>query len=214
MVSSSILTAVLVIPVSDPAALAEITNVKPGEPVAIRFTTQTQRAEFRENTRQLLGAARRTAIPDPFEVSPPLLGLYRQLPHVSGLPKTELRRLREAAAQRLIDMHGVLSRRESARKREESKSSEKSSSVNERLQQPVASDEPATPAALNGTEFENAAALISLIENVVEPDSWQSRGGNGRAMYIGGRIKALVIRQTQEVHEQIGGTLKAIRRAQ
>lgn len=212
MVSSSILTAVLVIPVADPATLAEITSQKPGDPVAVRFTTQTQRTEFRDNTRELLGASRRTAIPDPFKVVPPLLGLYRQLPQVSGLPKTETRRLREAAAQRLIDMHGVLSRRASARKRNERKSSSESSRTSDRLALTAAGGS-LVPAALGGTEAENAAALISLIENTVEPDSWESRGGKGRAMYIGGRIKALVIRQTGEVHEQIGGTLGAVRRA-
>lgn len=212
MVSSSVLTAVLIFPVPDADQLAEITGRKPADPISVRFTTRSQRAGFRGHASALLGASRRTAIPDPFEVIPPLLGMYRQLSVISGLPKSELKRLRETTAQRLIAMHGVLNRRESARKRNEDKSA--TSRVNERLLASGAAGSTPELTSLGATEAENAQALIALIENTVDPDSWQSRGGNGRAIYIGGRIKALVIRQTDEVHEQIGGTLGTLRRAQ
>lgn len=218
MLSSSVLTAVLIFPVADPSQLTEAAGQKPGEPVAVRFETQAQRAAFRTFSRELMRDSRRTAIPDPFEVVPPLLGLYRQIPLISGLQKTELRRLREAAAQRLIAMHGVLSRRESARKRHAQEAGSRAS--NERISplQALAPANATTPettaAALNGTEAQNSQALIALIENTVEPDSWEARGGNGSVMYIGGRIKALVIRQTDEVHRQIGGTLGGVRRSQ
>ncbi len=212
MVSSSILTAVFIFPAVDSAQLAQVTGQKPGEPVAIQFRTHTQRDAFRGYSRGLMRDSRRTAIPDPCAVAPPLLGLYQQIPLISGFPKTELRRMRETAAQRLIALHGVLSRRESARKWKESgKSNERLIRASER----VARSQSTTPVpqALGGTEAENAQALIALIENTVDPDSWESRGGNGTASYIGGRIKVLVIRQTDEVHRQIGGTLGALRRA-
>jgi hypothetical protein len=217
MVSSSILTAVFIFPVVDSAQLAQVTGHKPGDPVAIQFQTHTQRDAFRGYSRGLMRDSRRTAIPDPHAVIPPLLGLYRQIPLISGLSKTELRRMRETTAQRLIAMHGVLSRRESARKRhaqKSDKSTERLSRSSERVPRRDTQSTTPAPEALGGTEAENAQALIALIENTVDPDSWESRGGNGTAIYFGGRIKALVIRQTGEVHRQIGGTLGAVRRAE
>lgn len=52
--------------------------------------------------------------------------------------------------------------------------------------------------------------LISLITTVVEPDSWQEVGGNG-SVAANLPTKALVIRQTQDVHEQIQQLLSALR---
>lgn len=52
--------------------------------------------------------------------------------------------------------------------------------------------------------------LISLITTVVEPDSWQEVGGNG-SVASNVRTGALVIRQTQDVHEQIQQLLSALR---
>ncbi len=49
-------------------------------------------------------------------------------------------------------------------------------------------------------------ALASLIEDVIEPASWDTYGGDGRIRILGGR---LVVRNTAEVHEQIGGRLRA-----
>lgn len=52
--------------------------------------------------------------------------------------------------------------------------------------------------------------LISLITTVVEPDSWQEVGGNG-SVAANLPTSALVIRQTQDVHEQIQQLLSALR---
>jgi len=52
--------------------------------------------------------------------------------------------------------------------------------------------------------------LISLITTVVEPDSWQEVGGNG-SVAANLPTSALVVRQTQDVHEQIQQLLSALR---
>lgn len=52
--------------------------------------------------------------------------------------------------------------------------------------------------------------LISLITTVVEPDSWDEVGGNG-SVAANLPTSALVIRQTQDVHEQIQQLLSALR---
>ena len=67
--------------------------------------------------------------------------------------------------------------------------------------------------ALGGSEQQNVAELISLIEATIEPDSWTARGGNGSISYFS-KLKVLVVRQRAEVHHQIGGLLDGVRRAQ
>ena len=52
--------------------------------------------------------------------------------------------------------------------------------------------------------------LITLITTVVEPDSWQEVGGNG-SVAANLPTGALVVRQTQDVHEQIQQLLSALR---
>jgi hypothetical protein len=54
--------------------------------------------------------------------------------------------------------------------------------------------------------------LVDLIQTVIRPETWDVNGGQGTIYYwYPGR--ALVIRQTDEVHEQIGGVLGQLRRA-
>ncbi|MCC7292062.1 MAG: hypothetical protein IT449_08390 [Phycisphaerales bacterium] len=60
------------------------------------------------------------------------------------------------------------------------------------------SEDPTADPAMN--------ALADLIEDVIEPASWDTYGGSGRIRVLGGR---LVVRNTAEVHEQIGGRVRA-----
>jgi hypothetical protein len=54
--------------------------------------------------------------------------------------------------------------------------------------------------------------LVELIQTVIQPETWDVHGGPGTIYYwYPGR--ALVIRQTQQVHEEIGGVLGQLRRA-
>ena len=57
----------------------------------------------------------------------------------------------------------------------------------------------------------NAAALIDLIQSTVAPNSWDIRGGQGSIVYFspGG---GLVVRQTGEAHQVIGGGLEQMRK--
>lgn len=69
--------------------------------------------------------------------------------------------------------------------------------------------------AFGGGAFQmpdHGQALIDLIQTVIQPETWDVHGGPGTIYYwYPGR--ALVIRQTAEVHEQIGGALGQLRRA-
>jgi hypothetical protein len=54
--------------------------------------------------------------------------------------------------------------------------------------------------------LQNVAQLIDLIQNNVEPSSWQANGGLGTISFYEPTM-SLVIRQTAEMHYQLGGAL-------
>jgi hypothetical protein len=54
--------------------------------------------------------------------------------------------------------------------------------------------------------LQNVAQLIDLIQNTIEPSSWQVNGGPGTIMFYEPSM-SLVIRQTAEMHYQLGGAL-------
>ena len=58
----------------------------------------------------------------------------------------------------------------------------------------------------------NGEQLADLIQNLIQPDSWEANGGNGTIRYWNTR-GSLIIYQTIPVHEEIEGTLEQIRRA-
>ncbi len=62
----------------------------------------------------------------------------------------------------------------------------------------------------NGGNGDLSADLKKLIEDTIAPDTWDVRGGEGSIRYYRPG-KALVIRQTSEIHEQIGGTMDTVR---
>ncbi len=50
--------------------------------------------------------------------------------------------------------------------------------------------------------FDNGWQLVELIQQIVEPDFWDTQGGPGTIRYFGIR-RVLVVRATSDVHEQI-----------
>jgi hypothetical protein len=55
-----------------------------------------------------------------------------------------------------------------------------------------------------------AGELIALIQDTIAPESWDVRGGRGTIRYYP-NFHILVVRNTAEVHRQIGGTLKKLK---
>lgn len=64
-------------------------------------------------------------------------------------------------------------------------------------------------AAGNGM-FDNGWDLVDLIQRIVQPDFWETKGGPGVMHYFAAR-KVLVVRATSDVHEQIKDLLIALR---
>ncbi len=69
------------------------------------------------------------------------------------------------------------------------------------------------PAGSSGGGAADFGQLIELIENTVQPDSWQMMGGPGQIAPFEGNM-SLVISQTQAVHEEIVDLLAQLRRLQ
>lgn len=59
---------------------------------------------------------------------------------------------------------------------------------------------------------DNGQQLVDLIQTVIRPETWDVNGGPG-SIYYWRPGRALVIRQTGDVHEQVGGVLGQLRRA-
>ena len=57
---------------------------------------------------------------------------------------------------------------------------------------------------------QGAAELIDLITTTIAPETWDIHGGTGSIFYYS-NLRVLVISQTQEVHEKIGGVNHGLR---
>lgn len=65
-------------------------------------------------------------------------------------------------------------------------------------------------AAGGGNRAGEAAQLIALIETVIRPDFWESRGGPGTIVYFAAR-RVLVVSATSDVHQRLKDLLMALR---
>ncbi|TVS13281.1 MAG: hypothetical protein EA424_21675 [Planctomycetaceae bacterium] len=63
-----------------------------------------------------------------------------------------------------------------------------------------------------GAVQDHAQELIDLIQRTIRPDFWDATGGPGSMFYYR-PLMALVVSATSEVHDNVGGLLKALRRA-
>ena len=52
--------------------------------------------------------------------------------------------------------------------------------------------------------------LVELIQHTIAPQTWDVNGGNGTIIYFAPR-HAIVVRQTDDVHEDLGGILRGLR---
>ena len=123
--------------------------------------------------------------PEPQNIVPELVAVYLEVQRVQGMSFRERKRMRITLEGRLKLIHDRLRR-------------ERPTSRSVRAK------------ALSGTEQQNAEALSELIQNTIEPDSWQDNGGKGTIMYFS-LLRALVVRQTGEGHHQLGGLMNQLK---
>ena len=141
--------------------------------------------EARDAVALVLRESNRAAGRDPVDTVPAVLQVYRRLAGTDPLAPAERRRLQGRLRTRLLELHDVLHRRAVRESR-------------------VASSRAGGGAA-------PAQELIDLIQTTISPESWAVNGGKGTMMFYQPQ-NLLVVRQTAEAHEQIGSTLRQLRR--
>lgn len=138
---------------------------------------------------------------EPARAAPDLLVLYAALHERSDLSDAETVNLRRRVRVRLevlrdrlrVDKHRLEQQAARDSRRSQAQHSAGAGSLT---------------AAFPGqaAEIASAQALIDLITQAIEPQTWQVNGGRGTIRYFApGRV--LVVRNTLRVHEQIGGAL-------
>lgn len=159
---------------------------------ATRLTRDGLRGRFLDLMKQTL--RNRRPLADPAVVVPTLVRLDDDLRKTRKLSFAERRRKHLAIRGRLTDILPRLQRKQ------------------RELTRVRLGRRPATPGKfLAGPADERAASeLISLIQDTIAPDSWDVRGGRGTIRYYP-NFHVLVVRNTAEVHRQIGGTLKQLK---
>jgi hypothetical protein len=141
---------------------------------------------------------------DAAAVAPDLVMLYAALHAPNDLPGSELVTMRRRVERRL-----ELVRDRLRRDLYESRQSEERNARRSRSRDGAGASAFGTGFPGQAAEQQNAQALIDLITNTIEPDSWETNGGRGRIIYFS-PLRVLVIRNSQDVHEQIGGALGVI----
>jgi general secretion pathway protein D len=138
--------------------------------------------EAREAVARALRESSRASGRDAIDATPPVVATYRQVAHSEKVSVAERRRLQAQLRTRLSELHDVLHRRVIRA------SSSKSGGIATDAQQ-----------------------LIDLIQTTIAPETWAVNGGEG-TLFFYAPLNVLVVRQTAEVHEQIGGTVGQLRR--
>jgi hypothetical protein len=157
--------------------------------------------ELRSAYAQALQASARKAQPEAGVVVPPLVELYRQLADDAQLSHAERSRMRRGVKARLEELRDRILREALAHERARQRAAYRSR----------ASARPGSGSGLaGGGEAARAVELIELIQNTIAPESWNVNGGNGSIYYFS-LLKVLVVRQTGEVHHQVGSGLSQLK---
>ena len=81
-----------------------------------------------------------------------------------------------------------------------------------KISDPSASNQQSQPPlfAAGGAALDDGWQLVELIQRVIAPDFWQSQGGPGVVRYFAIK-RALVVRATSDVHQQVQELLSSLR---
>jgi hypothetical protein len=193
--------------------------------------TLPQDDSLRSQVRLAMRQPLKTLATAPYTEARALVKLYVQLQSDESLPSGERERFQNLVRTRLAQARGAIVRglrrrqmeAERTARRQESEdetsvrglkpalreggSAKKSMAEGETLSAPQNRLE---GQAAGGNPQSEGQDLIELIESTIAPASWETRGGPGVIKYWADG-HALVIRQTREVHEQIGGVAGALR---
>lgn len=153
--------------------------------------------------------------PDPYVIAPELIGLFEELRNEKQIEEFDHRRLRGLLRTRLE----ALARQIEKGFTEAAKPQSVATRCDVLAQQglPAAGGGGAARggrgAIIGGSQGglpDNGPALVDLIKRTIAPNTWDDVGGPG-SIYYYRPLRVLVVRQTGEVHEQLGGVLGGLR---
>jgi hypothetical protein len=163
--------------------------------------------ELRSQVRLALRQPLKTLAVAPYDETRTLVQLYVQLQSDGTLPSGERERLQNLVRTRLAQARGAIARSIRRRQTEVERTARRQDSGSETSSAP---DSRIDGPAGGGSPQNEGQELVELIESTIAPASWEARGGRGVVKYWAPG-HALVIRQTRDVHEQIGGVVGAMR---
>lgn len=193
-------------------ALAETPRV-PAAPVktVVRTKAGAERpavAVLRRSLRHALNRAFPTAADDVERQAREFVGLYRETAQ-SSLGAGERSRSLSRLRGRLVGLSKAIARNDASHAQIATASSRTAKSNDSAGAVKTSKPQPAEYGGPGGAPRSNAQDLIDLIQNTIAPESWDVMGGPGTIMYWEPGF-ALVIRQTDDVHEQIGGLRRVL----
>ena len=216
MLSAAIVTVMSAVP-AGAGSLSPACTILLNSPPVLSARRDRGKDEIRQSYRAAVRRAAAHYNPDPLEVTPELLLLYwelavpdspavRRIGNPSYMPSHERRRMLRGLKVRLEFQWKRLVRLQ-RREQQASRRSPRAALTSD----PDARSVRVTRgkiASSGGGVAAQAATLIDLIRNTIQPDSWDVNGGLGTISFLGDPFYVLVIRNTGDVHNQIGGVLR------
>jgi hypothetical protein len=143
------------------------------------------------------------------------LKLYQELGADRQMPAAQRQSLTNKVRGKLTQLSGQISRRVAKEKRAaDVRPTEKTGSQNTPTSAPaVASASSSVRGGAGGGDVDDTGdQLVELIQRTIRPASWDAVGGPG-TIYYWRQGRFLVVRQTEEGHEEIDNVLNQLRRA-
>jgi len=227
MLSAAIVTVMSAVPAAA-SSLSPACTILLNSPPVLSARRDRGKDEIRQSYRAAVRRAAAHYNPDPLEVTPELLLLYwelavpdspavRRIGNPSYMPSHERRRMLRGLKVRLeFQWKRLVRLQRRSRIRENSGGQQRdgrilTNSATVRRSPRVAPTRGkwrTEVASSGGGVAAQAATLIDLIRNTIQPDSWDVNGGLGTISFLGDPFYVLVIRNTGDVHNQIGGVLR------
>ncbi|GEM_PF-4210406 len=164
--------------------------------------------DIQSEVRRLVAACRGNKHP-PEQLIRRMLAAYRQTEQARGLTPARRRELQNILARRMLEQAKRMVRQAKREKRPWARSASL-------VGVSYGRGKPAAPvrSASGGAavlEQDQARQLIELIQRTICPDSWEVNGGRGTIYYYA-PAHALVVRQRGEIHRQLQGLLRQLRK--
>jgi hypothetical protein len=175
--------------------------------------------ELRKAIHEALKRSAPASDPDPYTASPGLISLYEELRADTQIEQFDRKRLQGLLRMRLLSMVEQLENPSRA------KTGNTPAPQSVKTRGDVLAQQGLPPGAGFGAGAPNPAGnaigpqggipdygplLVDLIKKTIAPSTWDDAGGPGTIYYYR-PLRVLVIRQTGNVHEQIGGVMGNLR---